>query len=208
MTEGFFDFAQPLTEELFVSEAPFVAFDFETTGLYPDRDSIIEVGAVRFTLKGETERFESFIDPERPIPESSSDIHGITDDMVRGMPTIASILPRFIAFLGDSTLVAHNINFDLAFLDAAMTRCGMKPLKNPIVDTCSLSRKVLKGHPSYALQSLAKDLGFVIGNAHRALDDAELARLLLVRNLEAVQGIESFTVAKLVTYSNSRRNVL
>jgi len=206
MTEGYFDFAKPRPEELLVGEATFVAFDFETTGLYPERDRIIEIGAVRFTtVLGPSDRFKTFLDPGIPIPLSASEIHGITDDMVRGMPAISTVLPRFIDFIGDSTLVAHNINFDKAFLDTAMVNDGLKPLQNPMIDTCTLSRKVLKHHASYSLQALARDLQFASGTAHRAPDDAELARLLLLHIFSAIKNIESFTVAKLITFSNSRR---
>lgn len=205
MTEGYFDFAKPRPEELLVGEATYVAFDFETTGLYPEKDRIVEIGAVRFTSRGPSERFKTFLDPGIPIPLSASEIHGITDDMVRGMPAISTVLPRFIDFIGDSALVAHNINFDKAFLDTAMVNNGLKPLQNPMIDTCTLSRKVLKHHASYSLQALARDLQFASGTAHRALDDAELARLLLLHIFTVLKNIESFTVARLIKFSNSRR---
>src|SRR3990172_4043123 len=86
--------------KLALSDAEFVAFDLETTGLYPVSCRIVEFGAVRFKLaKGELHHFEQLVDPECPIPGDATRIHGITDAMVHGMPTVATTLPIFLVFL-------------------------------------------------------------------------------------------------------------
>ncbi len=86
-----------------LSEVEFIAFDLETTGLFPVVDRIVEFGAVRFRLDGcELGTWEQLVDPECPIPPGVTDIHGITDAMVRGQPTLAQSLPGFLDFLGST----------------------------------------------------------------------------------------------------------
>jgi len=119
----------------------FVAFDLETTGLCPVSCRIVEFGAVRFTpAKGELHHFEQLADPEFPIPDDATRIHGITDAMVRGMPTVAETLPIFLGFLGgpETVLLAHNASFDLGFLSFALAKLGMPFPPNPVVDTLDL----------------------------------------------------------------------
>lgn len=94
-----------------LSETEFVAFDLETTGVGPRSCQIVELGAVRFRLDGtEVGCIEQLVDPGCPIPPAVTRIHGITDAMVRGMPTIAAVLPRLLEFLGSSAtlLLAHH----------------------------------------------------------------------------------------------------
>jgi len=122
-------------------DAEFVALDLETTGLYPVSCRLVEFGAVRFKLaKGELLRFEQLVDPECPIPSEATRIHGITDAMVRDMPTVAETLPIFLGFLGgpETVLLAHNASFDLGFLSFALAKLGMPFPPNPVVDTLDL----------------------------------------------------------------------
>ena len=102
-----------------LADVDFVAFDLETTGLSPISCRIVEFGAVRFNLAaGELETFEQIVDPQCPIPPETIRVHGITDAMVRGMPTVSEVLPAFLGFLGgpDTVLMAHNASFDIGFL--------------------------------------------------------------------------------------------
>jgi len=108
-----------------LTDVTFVAFDTETTGLHPMVHRLVEIGAIRFRLDGrETTTFQSLINPQIPIPLDVQQVHGITNRMVRGQPTVDQILPRFIEFLGesDTILLAHNVPFDLSFLAMALIR--------------------------------------------------------------------------------------
>lgn len=119
----------------------FVVFDTETTGLSPTKDRIVELSAIRFVDGIPTEIFETFINPEREIsPETTAKNH-ITNDMVADAPTISEVLPSFEAFVGNSPLVAHNLNFDIKFLFYSGSTITDTPRK--YYDTLGQSRKML-----------------------------------------------------------------
>ena len=171
-------------------EVDFVAFDLETTGLSPADCQIVEMGGVRFRADGSRiDEFEQLVDPQCGIPRRATRVHGITDTMVSGMPTLRDALPQFLDFLGrDSTiLMAHNASFDLGFLHAAMLETGCGVLENPVIDTLQLARRCIRGTHTYRLVDLAIHLQLADSEDHRALSDARLAGDLFCRIL-ATQG--------------------
>ena len=129
--------AQPRLTDITV-----VAFDTETTGLFPMMHRLVEIGAVRFRLDGrELATFEQLIDPHILIPSKVQQVHGITDRMVRGQPTVEQVIPQFIEFLGapDTILLAHNALFDLGFLAMALTRLGIACPPHSVFDTLEMA---------------------------------------------------------------------
>lgn len=161
-----------------LTDVEFAALDLETTGLHPVVCRIVEFGAVRFTLaEGELGRFEQLVDPECPIPRDVIRVHGITNAMVRGMPTVAETLPRFLEFLAGSNtvLLAHNASFDLGFLRFALAKSGLAPPATPVLDTLDLSRKYVRGLYHHGLENVARFLRVAESEDHRALSDARLA---------------------------------
>lgn len=165
-----------------VSRTTFVAIDFETTGLYPATDRIVEFGAV--TFRGETviATFDALANPGMPISPDAAAVSGISDADVRDAPPVAAILPRFVEFVGTSVIVAHNAPFDVGFLRAALHDQGDGALlDNPIVDTQALAVRCFPRRRSYALQNLAAELGLPQNRAHRALDDATMCMRLFNR---------------------------
>ena len=154
----------------------FVAFDLETTGLSPQLDRIVEIGAVKFVDGKETARFGCLVNPEMAMPPGAAAVNGITDDMLAGKPTIREVLPGFLEFLGTSLLVAHNASFDLGFVRFTMERLGKGRLSNDFVDTRLMAQKAFPGRSNYKLQSLAVDLGVKAVEAHRAEDDARVCQ--------------------------------
>ena len=100
----------------------FVVIDTETTGLHKGRDKIVEIASVRFKNGKATEIFETLVNPGKTIPADVSAINHITDDMVADCPTIEQIMPAFDRFVGTSTVVGHNLDFDLGFILAAGSR--------------------------------------------------------------------------------------
>ncbi len=106
-------------------ERALVGFDLETTGTDVARDRIVEIALVRVEPLGLRETFRSLVDPERPIPPSASRIHGITDDDVRGQPTIRDLAPRIHAMLEGADLAGYNsTRFDLPLLVTELERAG------------------------------------------------------------------------------------
>jgi DNA polymerase III epsilon subunit family exonuclease len=167
-----------------VAETIFTAFDFETTGLFPATDRIVEFGGVRFQDGKIIETFEMLCNPGIPIGADAAKVSGICDDDVAGATPVAEAIPGFISFIGESVLVAHNAAFDLGFLRAAAESVGKGEILNPVVDTQALAIKAFPGKKSYGLQNLASDFGFPPNRAHRALDDAIMCKRLFEQCVE------------------------
>lgn len=202
--EGFLDFYSPRLDELTIKEAPICSLDFETTGLYPTRDEIVEIGAVRYRGFKEEKCFGGFVRPAQPIPAEATAVHGIDNGMVAESPTIAERLRELLGFVEDSILLAHNINFDLSFLDAACRKEGIKMPGFLALDTCSFAKAVLKGERGYSLQRLARVYGLDDGRAHRALDDARTAARLFALILARIPDYEDLPMKKILRLSNTR----
>ena len=154
----------------------FVAFDLETTGLSPQLDRIVEIGAVKFVDGKEVAKYGVLVNPEMAMPPGASAVNGITDVMLEGKATIREILPEFLKFIHGAVLVAHNASFDLGFVRSAMGRQGLGQLANDFVDTRVMAQKAFPGRSNYKLQSLAVDLGVKALEAHRAEDDARVCQ--------------------------------
>ncbi len=154
----------------------FLAIDLETTGLFPETDRIVEVGAVRFDALGaELARFSRLVQPGRPMAPAAQAIHGIGDLDLAGAPGPEVVLPEFLEFLGDpvgSTLLAHNAAFDAGFLGRELTRIGVDLPGHRVVDTLALARDRLPEAPDHRLDTLARWLGLDRDGTHRALGDS------------------------------------
>ncbi|HMK37875.1 MAG TPA: 3'-5' exonuclease, partial [Bacteroidota bacterium] len=155
-------------------EISFTAFDTETTGLRPSEgDEIVSIGAVRI-LNGRMlghEIFDQLVDPGRPIPRQSTEIHGIDDAIVKGQPDIRSVLPAFRQFAHDSVLVGHNAAFDMRFFQIREGSTGVK-LDMPVLDTMLLSAFVHPNHGDHSIEGIAGRLGVNVAGRHTALGDA------------------------------------
>jgi len=176
-------------------ELSYTVFDTETTGLEPSNgDEIIQVGATRIVAAKlrRQDCFEQLVDPQRPIPAAGIPIHGIQPEMVRGQPTIDTVLPAFHAFASDTVLVAHNAAFDMRFLQLKEERTGTR-FSQPVLDTLLLSAVIHPRQESHRLEAIAERLGVEILGRHTALGDAMVTAevfLKMIPLLEA-QGIET-----------------
>lgn len=171
----------------------YTVFDTETTGLEPSKgDEIIQIGAVRIVNNKllTQENLDVLIDPRFPLPPAGIPIHGITDAMVRGQPTIDKVLPVFHAFASDTILVAHNAAFDMRFLQLKEDQTGVR-FGQPVLDTLLLSAVVSPNQESHALDAIAERLGVEITQRHNALGDAWVTASVFLRLLPllADQGI-------------------
>jgi DNA polymerase-3 subunit epsilon len=173
--------------EAFETGAIFTAFDIETTGLDNRRDSIVEIGAVKFNRQGEIECYNSLVDPGLSMPEAAGKVNNITDAMLAGQPPIQEALPAFLRFAADTVIVAHNAPFDCGFVNSSLSRLFddgyvlFSALPNRIADTLPLARRLLPGREHYNLQYLAASLDIRAMAAHRAYDDARLCMELFIR---------------------------
>jgi len=148
----------------------YVALDLETTGLDPNRDAIIEVGAYRFDLDGAFETFRSLVDPKRSIPYRIQRLTGIGDTDVAEAPLFPEVASQLEAFISDSPVIGQNIAFDLSFLE----RARVYP-SGPSYDTQELANILLPGLLERNLRGIARHLEIDFPVQHRALADAEAA---------------------------------
>lgn len=150
----------------------FVVFDIETTGLSPINCKITEIGAVKIKNGEVTDRYNTFVNPECPIPPEIVELTSITDDMVADADAIDKVLPEFFEFVGGRLLMAHNAEFDISFIRAAAKELDI-PFDIPYLDTLGLSRFLNKDMKSHKLDVLAKHYKLEEFHHHRACDDAE-----------------------------------
>jgi len=150
----------------------FVCLDCETTGLEIEKDKIIEVAVVLFKDNEILDTFETLIDPEVEIPQESTNIHHITNDMVIGKPKIHEVLPHVIQMIGKHIIVGHGIPFDISFLEkASKIHCIPNTFSgHPHFDTLRLAR--LYGEsPINSLEKLREHFNIAEEGAHRAMSD-------------------------------------
>lgn len=155
-----------------IEKEVFVCLDCETTGLDPAQDRVIEVAAVKFTINEILGEYESLIDPECEIPQTSIAIHHITQDMVIDKPKIHEILPELIEFMGNHIIVGHGVTFDIQLLINAAQRSGIpcSLQNNSFLDTLRMAR--LYGEsPINSLEQLRKHFNIEPEGAHRAMSD-------------------------------------
>lgn len=171
-----------------LADLVYTVFDTETTGLEPaNGDEIIQIGALR-VLNGrllQQEHFEQLVDPRCALKPASIAIHGITDSMLLGKPTIDQVLPAFYDFCADTVLVGHNVAFDMRFLEIKESTLGVR-FDQPVLDTLLLSAVAHPNQESHSLEAIMQRLGIDIDQRHNALADATATALVFVRLLPAL----------------------
>jgi DNA polymerase III epsilon subunit family exonuclease len=162
-----------------LDEVTFAVLDVETTGLSPHfGDRICEIALLRCRGGRELGRFQSLVDPGRPISPGARAVNGITDEELIGVPTFAEVAATVLDFVEGSAIVAHNAPFDLSFLSRELELCRCSAITNVIVDTLALARHCYR-FPSNSLGSVARFLGVEICGEHRALADVVTTRGIL-----------------------------
>ena len=176
----------------------FTAFDFETTGLDPYNDRIIEIAAIRFEDGEITDRYVELINPERPISRMITEITGISNKMVQNAPTEETIIDDFLYFLGNDPLVAHNIHFDDQFLSVMCDRLGRNKGNNINYDTLQLSRSLFFDQPVFNLGALSEYFGLSAKGAHRAEKDTENTGLIFLEMLDELSTYPLEMISKVI----------
>lgn len=153
----------------------YVVFDTETTGFTPFSDQMIEIGAVTIKNGEIIDRFDEFINPNRKLPKKIVELTNITDEMLKDADTEENVTRRFMAFVGDDPMVAHNAKFDIGFISAAMSKYNIGEFDKTVIDTMSLARMLYPNWRNHKLSTLVKELEVPWDESahHRADYDSE-----------------------------------
>ena len=174
-----------------------VSLDIETTGLDEERDSIIEIAAVKFNGRRIEDEFNTLINPGKHIPDFITGLTGIDDAMVRQAPRVRDIAHELTAFVGDAPILGHNVKFDVGFL----RKQGMFQYQQTL-DTYELAAVLMPTASRYNLGALGKQLGIPLPATHRALDDARVCHASYIRLLDLAAELPLETLQELVELGN------
>ncbi len=179
----------------------YIIFDLETTGLSAATERIIEIGAVKVENGKILESFDLFVDPEKAITPEITRLTSITNEMVAGAPKEAEALEQFFRFCdGCDILVAHNADFDMGFLRAAIRRCGRE--EDPVqIDTLVMARAMYPELKKHKLDTIAERLGVTQKHHHRADDDARVLAEIFLKMVQKL--VEDAGITKVMDINHS-----
>ena len=175
-----------------IDEEEFVVFDIETTGLNSHTNKIIEIGAVKIKAGRIIDRYSQLINPGISIPYYITEITSITNEQVANQPKIDEVIGKFVEFIGDAVLVAHNAPFDMGFIKRDIKEYLNIDLENSVIDTLQMARDLFPDFKKYGLGDLNKSLGLALEKHHRAVDDSQATANMFIIFLEKYKekGIE------------------
>lgn len=177
----------------------YVALDVETTGLNPAEDEIIEVAAVTYRDGHPAAEFNSLVRPCKPVPPSVTLITGISQEILTGAPPAEQVLSELRPWLEGAIVLAHNAQFDLAFLGNTARRLSLPGFQYAgVIDTLELARLVIPLMKSHRLSALASQLGIPCTHSHRALVDARAEAQVFHRLLELLPGLGKQLITQLL----------
>ncbi len=185
-------------------DTEFVAFDIETTGLNALNDRMTEIGAIKFSGGEIIDTFSTFVDPQMHIPPDITTLTGIKDSDVQGAPLEKEAMEKFIEFVGDRPLVAHNAHFDVGFMTASAKRSGLR-FAPVFLDTLALSQALLPELKRFKLDIVSNHLNLPKFNHHRATDDAMVVARIMEKFLPMLQQQGAKTVDDIETVYHSLR---
>ncbi|HZI61086.1 MAG TPA: exonuclease domain-containing protein [Pyrinomonadaceae bacterium] len=177
-----------------LKDLDFVVVDVEATGAKTPPNRLIELGAYRIRDGRIVDKFLSLVNPEIPIPRFVVSLTGISNDMVKRAPMFADLAPRWLDFVSDSVLIAHNSNFDTSFLNHEISRVypGHR-MVNPHLCTVKLCRRVLPELLNHRLDTIAEHFSIPIVSRHRAGCDALATAEIFIQllpKLEVTHGVK------------------
>ena len=165
--------------EMDLSEATYVVFDVETTGLSAIYNDLIQVAASKMYKGNIIAEFDEFINPGHPLSAFTTELTGITDDHVKNAKPLVQVLKEFQEFCKDTVLVAHNATFDVGFMNANYERHGLPRITQPVIDTLEFARNLYPEYKRHGLGPLTKRFGVALEHHHMANYDAEATGRLL-----------------------------
>jgi len=178
--------------EMDLSEATYVVFDVETTGLSAIYNDLIQVAASKMYKGNIIAEFDEFINPGHPLSAFTTELTGITDDHVKNAKPLIQVLKEFQEFCKDTVLVAHNASFDVGFMNANYERHGLPKITQPVIDTLEFARNLYPEYKRHGLGPLTKRFGVALEHHHMANYDAEATGRLLfifIKEVEEKHGV-------------------
>lgn len=154
----------------------YVVIDLETTGFSADYDEIIEISCIRVRNGEISDTFSSLVKPENEIDEYISELTGITNEMVFNSPSIKSVLPKVVDFIGSDIVVGHNVSFDVNFIYDVCSSLLDIFFSNDYVDTMRISRKLYPELRHHRLKDIVEHLNIEHGEFHRSLNDCDMTQ--------------------------------
>ena len=167
-----------------IDEEEFVVFDIETTGLNSHTNKIIEIGAVKIKAGRIIDRYSQLINPGISIPYHITEITSITNEQVANQSKIDEVIGKFVEFIGDAVLVAHNAPFDMGFIKRDIKEYLNIDLESSVIDTLQMARDLFPDFKKYGLGDLNKALGLALEKHHRAVDDSQATANMFIIFLE------------------------
>ncbi len=181
----------------------YVVIDLETTGNSPKKgDKIIQIAAVVIENNQIVDRYMSFVNPLQKIPLFIEQLTGISNEMVEHAPTFDQIVEDIHNMLKSSYFVAHNVYFDLSFLQEELTICGYQ-FSGPVLDTVELARMAFPTEKSYKLSDLSDEFKMQHENPHRADSDAEATAMLFLHIMKKINKLPLITLQQVSKLSRS-----
>lgn len=177
-------------ESRLLTDVDFVVVDIEATGAKMPPNRIIELGAYRIRRGKIVDSFVTLVNPEISIPRFVISLTGITNEMVKQAPLFAEVAPRWLEFVKDAVLIAHNAPFDTNFINHEISRVypGHR-MFNPHLCTVTLSRRAVPGLANYRLDTVADHFSIPIYERHRAGSDAEATAEVFLRILKRLDAL-------------------
>jgi DNA polymerase-3 subunit epsilon len=200
-----FNLEQPLKSSCYV------VFDIETTGFYPYQgDEIIAIGGVVLAdgaIRKE-QVFHELVNPYRPIPPSATALTGINDEMIADKPGVCNVISDFLDFIGDATLVAHNAEFDLAFMNIKLKWYTKTEIYNPVIDTYKLAQAFYPELCCHDLDSLIKHHRVEVQDRHTALGDSLMTAQMFLHYLQAMEEKNIETLKQLYYFTHLKNTLV
>ena len=182
----------------------FVVVDIETTWLSRERSRITEIAAMRYNGTEIIDRYETLVNPEKPISYSITRLTGIDDELVKDAPIISEVLPWFFDFMKDDIMVAHNASFDYGFLNYNAILHLEQSIENPVLCTRKLANRLLCELPSKRLEMICSHFCIVNKRAHRAMSDVDVTVQVLENFLGILESRWISSKSEILNFQNSK----
>ena len=191
-------------KEYSLLDEEYVVFDTETTGFTPFVDQMIEIGAVKIKNGVVTDRFDELINPNRKLPDKIVELTNITDEMLEDKDTEENVTKKFIAWVKDAPMVAHNAKFDIGFIETAYSKYNLGEFTNTVVDTMSMARMLYPNWKNHKLSTLVKNLEVPWDESahHRADYDSEGTAIAFYKMAKQADKMNIETTTKLYASVN------